>query len=298
MSLNTTTLPIELLQQRAREAWGLMQPCRLCPNDCLAHRHDGETGRCGIGKNVMVATAFPHKGEEECISGHKGSGTIFFSGCNLSCVFCQNMEISQRMQGTGIEPKTLAFQMLMLQDAGCHNLNLVSPTHVVPYILEALSLAVEQGFHMRVVYNTGGYDSIQTLMLLDGIVDVYMPDVKYSSPEAGEKYSGALDYPREAFEAIREMHRQVGDLQFDEDGLASRGLLVRHLILPNNLAGTREVMRFLANEISPATAVNLMGQYKPAGDAMKYAELNRQSSIEEILEARRIAEEEGLTRII
>ncbi|MBZ0257109.1 radical SAM protein, partial [bacterium] len=215
-----------------------------------------------------------------------------------SCVYCQNYDLSHDLDGLEISPSCLSAQMLALQMAGCHNLNLVSPTHVVPQILDALTLAVEQGFHLPIVYNTGGYDSMDALRLLDGIVDVYMPDFKYFDEETALQYSSARDYPLVVKEALREMHRQVGDLQTDENGLAVRGLLIRHLVLPEGLAGTASAMKFIAEEISPNTAVNIMGQYRPAGEACLHPKIDRAVTLTELMEAKRLAQDAGLTRIL
>lgn len=291
-------LDLTLVRERARAAKTLLSPCQLCPHGCGAKRDHGETGRCGLSAQAVVSSAFPHKGEEECLSGQSGSGTIFFSGCNLSCVYCQNADLSRDREGLEITPSCLAAQMIALQMAGCHNLNLVSPTHVVPQILDALALAVEQGFHLPIVYNTGGYDLLETLHLLEGVVDIYMPDFKYSDNATAERYSSAPDYFTAAQDALREMHRQVGDLQMNDEGLAVSGLLVRHLVLPEGLAGTREAMRFLADDISQNTAVNIMGQYRPAGDACLHPKIDRAVNLEEIIQAKRIAQDAGLTRVL
>ena len=215
----------------------------------------------------MVSSYGPHFGEEAPLVGRHGSGTIFFTYCNLQCVFCQNYAISQLGEGIAVSKEELARMMLSLQAKGCHNINLVSPTHVVPYILDALEIAVSAGLSLPLVYNTGGYDSVETLELLDGIVDIYMPDMKYSDERIAEQLSGVKDYPKLNRAAVKEMHRQVGDLQMDEQGVAGRGLLVRHLVLPNQLAGTREVVRFLAQEVSPNTYLNIMAQYHPCHKA-------------------------------
>ncbi len=228
--------------------------------------------------------------------GSGGSGTIFFAGCNLACVFCQNYDISQMDQGRDVSDEVLARMMLQLQDAGCHNINFVTPTHVVPQILEALVLAREEGLNVPLVYNSGGYDSVETLRLLDGIFDIYMPDMKYGSDELAMKYSHAPKYTEYAKSAIREMHRQVGDLVMDEDGIAVRGLLVRHLVLPEGRASTAEVVRFLSEEISKNTYLNVMAQYHPEYNACSYPELDRSITLREYSEAVRLAAGAGLTR--
>jgi putative pyruvate formate lyase activating enzyme len=236
-------------------------------------------------------------GEENPLRGWRGSGTIFFSGCNLRCQFCQNFEISQAASGGEVEPQELATMMLELQALGCHNINLVSPSHVVPQILAAVCLAAQAGLRLPLVYNTGGYDSMNALKLLDGVVDIYMPDMKYASSQVARYYSKIPNYAQVNQAAVSEMHRQVGDLQIDEDGLAVRGLLVRHLVLPNNLAGTGEVVQFLAQEISPDTYLNLMDQYRPAYNAGQFPKLRRQITAQEYREAIDLAHSAGLHRL-
>lgn len=285
-----------LIEERARAAWERADPCRLCPRCCGARRRENEKGVCGVGRAARVSSYFPHHGEERCLRGNRGSGTIFFSGCNLGCIFCQNYELSRLGEGAETSARDVAAAMMYLQEAGCHNLNLVTPTHVVPQILDALALAVEAGFNLPVVYNSGGYDSVETLALLDGIVDIYMPDFKYWDPWAAERMSGAGDYPETARRAVKEMHRQTGDLVLDERGIAVRGLLVRHLVLPLGWAGTREIMRFLAGEISPDTFVNVMGQYHPCWEARTVEEINRPVRYEELMQARGEAVAAGLRR--
>lgn len=262
------------LERRARQLAGELRSCRLCPRDCGADRTDPRQAFCGVGMLPLVSSAHPHFGEEPPISGRRGSGTIFFAGCNLHCWFCQNADISHGRNGRAIEPEALAALALHLQDLGCHNINLVTPSHVVPYILTALVLAAGEGLRLPIVYNSGGYDSVGTLELLDGIVDIYMPDFKYADPGAARRLSGAPDYPEVAKAALKEMHRQVGDLAVDPYGVAERGLLVRHLVLPNDQAGTGECMRFLAEEISVDTWVNVMAQYRPVHQAYRRPEIN------------------------
>ena len=245
----------------------------------------------------MVSSYGPHFGEEAPLVGSHGSGTIFFTYCNLHCVFCQNYTISQLGEGEPVSREELAGMMLSLQAKGCHNINLVSPTHVVPYILDALELAVSEGLYLPLVYNSGGYDSLETLKLLDGIVDIYMPDMKYSDEKIAEELSGIKDYPSINRAAVREMHRQVGDLQIDEQGTARRGLLVRHLVLPNGLAGTREVVSFLAKEVSANTYLNIMAQYHPCYKAFEMPSLARPISGQEFQEAINLAHQEGLHRL-
>lgn len=280
--------------QKARE---MLRRCRLCPRNCEVDRLAGETGICNTGELPRVSSYFPHFGEEPPLVGFCGSGTIFFSYCNLKCIFCQNYTISHFGEGSEVSSCTLAGMMLELQGSGCHNINFVTPTHVVPQILHALSIAVERGLCIPLVYNTGGYDSVETLQLLDGVIDIYMPDIKYTSGKISKRLSKAEDYPEVAKAAILEMHRQVGDLRVDERGIAYRGLLVRHLVLPGGLAGTREAMRFLAREVSPDTYVNIMDQYYPYFKAKDHPVINRRITSEEYQEAIRIAQEEGLRRI-
>jgi putative pyruvate formate lyase activating enzyme len=253
------------LERRARAAVDSLARCLLCPRVCESDRLQGEEGICRVGMHARVASSFPHHGEESCLSGTRGSGTIFFAGCSLRCVFCQNWEISHDCQGEDVDPEGLARRMVELASLGCHNINWVTPTHVVPQLLAALDLAVKKGFRLPIVYNTGGYDSVETLRLLDGVVDIYLPDFKLWDEGAAQRFLKAADYPEVARAAIREMHRQVGDLVLDEDGLARRGLLVRHLVLPGGVAGTSDVTRWLAREISPSTVLHILGQYHPAG---------------------------------
>lgn len=290
------TLSKKVLKQRTEEAWQLLAPCRACPRKCGIDRiHDEKRGFCQMGRKVSVASYHPHFGEERCLVGTRASGTIFFSSCNLACVYCQNWEISQLREGREIEKQDLAAMMIDLQNQACHNINLVSPTIWVPQILKALILAVEQGLKIPLVYNSGGYDSVETLKLLDGVVDIYMPDIKYSDDKTGLKYSLVSDYWTVVQKAIGEMYRQVGDLVI-EGGIAKRGLLIRHLVLPNGLAGTKKVMEFLANEISKETYVNIMDQYYPANKAFQYSHINRRITSEEYAKAVKLAKQVGLHR--
>lgn len=282
------------LARRVEEAREMLKLCRVCPRQCEVNRLEGEKGVCRVGEFPMVSSYHPHFGEERPLVGRLGSGTVFFTYCNLLCIFCQNYDISHLGHGQEVSLVRLAEMMLELQSMGCHNINLVTPTHVVPQILGALPHAIEGGLRIPLVYNTGGYDSVDTLRLLDGVIDIYMPDFKYSDREVAKKLSKAEDYPEVARTAISEMHRQVGDLLMDEMGIAQRGLLVRHLVLPEGLAGTREVMRFIAREISPHTYVNVMDQYYPCHKAFDYPPMNRRITQEEYEEAVKIAIEEGL----
>jgi putative pyruvate formate lyase activating enzyme len=245
----------------------------------------------------MISSAGPHFGEEAPLVGRQGSGTIFFSGCNLGCLFCQNYDISHLMGGWEVSEEELAAQMLYVQGLGCHNLNLVTPTHVVPQILGALALARRRGLDLPLVYNCGGYESVETLRLLDGVVQIYMPDIKYGDNAAAKKYSGAEDYFDRIREALREMHRQVGDLVLDERGIARKGLLIRHLVLPGGLANTDQVMRFVAEELSPNSYVNVMAQYHPQYRAREFPELDRRITGEEYRQAVDIARRYGITRL-
>lgn len=279
--------------ERGREA---LRRCRLCPRNCEVDRLAGEKGFCRIGARAMVSSYAPHFGEEDPLVGRRGSGTIFFTSCNLRCVFCQNFDISHLMEGYEVEAHQLASMMLKLQRMGCHNINFVTPSHVVPQILEALEIAVEGGLRVPLVYNTGGYDALETLQLLDGLVDIYMPDLKTLSEEAARIYLTAEDYPGVVRAAISEMHRQVGDLVMDDDGIAVRGLLVRHLVMPGDLATTEQAMRFLVEEISPDTYVNVMAQYRPCGKAREYRAIDRGITNEEYRRAVEAAQKAGIHR--
>ncbi|MBE0479594.1 MAG: radical SAM protein [Dehalococcoidia bacterium] len=275
----------------------MLASCRLCPRECGINRLEGAQGKCRTGRQALVASFGPHFGEESPLVGRNGSGTIFFTYCNLKCRYCQNYTISQSGDGSPVDSRELARMMLSLQRSGCHNINFVSPTHVVPQLLEGLEIAVEAGLSVPLVYNTGGYDSVQTLRMLDGIFDIYMPDMKYCDDETGLRLSGVKRYPERNREAVREMHRQTGDLQIDDNGVAVKGLLVRHLVLPHNLAGTAGVCSFLATEVSRNTYLNIMGQYRPCHEAYQIPELGRPVSGEELARAVRIAHEHGLNRL-
>lgn len=281
--------------ERVRAAQAALRDCALCPWACHVDRTQ-KIGFCRTGAEAIVSSAFPHMGEEDPLTGVNGSGTIFFAQCNMRCQFCQNYEISQLGQGQPVSAERLAEVMLQLQAAGCHNINFVSPTHVIPQIIAAVYLAAQEGLRIPLVYNTGGYDAVEGLRLLDGIIDIYMPDMKYADAMLAQKYSKIRDYPRHNRAAVREMHRQVGDLQLDEQGIATRGLLVRHLVLPEGIAGTAEIVRFLAEEISPNTYINVMGQYRPAWRVAErqIAPLNRPVTRQEVEEARAIARQAGL----
>ena len=286
------------LADRARRSRRQMENCDLCARYCRVNRLRSIHGAvCRTGERAVVYSAGPHHGEEDCLRGWRGSGTIFFSWCNLRCVYCQNWEISWRGEGQEASDEELAQMMLRLQALGCHNVNLVTPSHVVAQILAAVKIAAERGLRLPLVYNTGGYDSLEALALLDGVVDIYMPDMKYGDDTAAHKYSHVRDYVRVNQAAVREMHRQVGDLAINAEGVAERGLLVRHLALPNGLAGTEAALRFLAEEISSDTYLNVMGQYRPCYRADEHPGLERPISGGEFSEALAIARRCGLHRL-
>lgn len=288
------SMSAEEIRDRANKARAILERCTLCPRECGANRLKGERGFCRGGAQARVYSFAPHFGEESPLVGTGGSGTIFFSGCSLGCIYCQNYEISQLDQGTEVSAEGLAKIMLHLQKKGCHNVNLVTPSHYVPQILEALSIARERGLKVPLVYNCGGYESVETLKLLEGIVDIYMPDLKYGSDQPGLKYSSAKDYFSRAKEAVTEMHRQVGDLHIEE-GLAKRGVLVRHLVLPDDIARTEEVVKFLS-EISGKTYLNIMPQYYPAHKACDHSEIARRITSQEYSRALKLAREYCLDR--
>lgn len=263
------------LARRVKQIQSLASPCRLCPRQCQVKRNEGQTGYCRGGWNARVASYNAHRGEEPPISGSRGSGTVFFSFCTMRCVFCQNFPISQMGNGNDVTDEELAEQFLKLQQMGCHNLNLVTPTHFLHAFVSALGIAVEQGFRLPIVYNTSGFESLEALKLLDGIVDVYMPDMKYIDPEKAQRYSDAPDYVEHDLAAVQEMFRQVGNLQIDDDGLARRGLLVRHLVIPGAEMESIEVLRTLRDKVSPTAFVSLMNQYFPAHRAVEMPPLDR-----------------------
>jgi len=279
-------------------AYEILKQCTLCPRKCAVDRTTGPGGFCRAGGLPEISSYGPHFGEERPLVGRHGSGTIFMTYCNLGCIFCQNYTISRLGEGSTVSFDEFSRIMVHLQDRGCHNINFVSPSHFVPHILRALPRAIESGLSIPLVYNTGGYDSVETLRLLDGVFDIYMPDFKYIEEDVARQYSQAPDYPEVVMNALREMHRQVGDLRIDRDGIAIRGLLVRHLVLPDGLAGTRAAMRFIATEISRNTYVNIMDQYYPCGDLIPAGSpLARRLTREEFREAVKAAKEEGITRI-
>ncbi len=288
---------IRTLAERAQRLDARLSDCDICPRLCRVNRNAGEQGVCRIGKNAVVASFGPHFGEEPPLVGRNGSGTVFFSGCNLRCAFCQNYEISHLIEGSEVSVERLAGIFLAIQKMGCHNLNLVTPTHVTPQIVEALSLAVPRGLSIPVVYNCGGYEHVDTLRELSGLVDIYMPDVKFLDGEPARRYCDAPDYPEIVRAALREMARQVGSLSIDGRGIALQGLLVRHLVMPGETSTTREVIDFLAEEIGRDTYVNLMDQYRPCGQAHRYPEIGRRTGAGEWRLARDYALERGLRRL-
>lgn len=285
------------LEARAAAAFSLLVECRQCAWECRANRLAGKTGVCRTGALAEVSSYGAHPGEERPISGWRGSGTVFFARCNLRCQYCQNAEISQLHPGVPTSPETLADIFLELQAQGCHNINLVSPSHVAAQILAAVLIAAQQGLRLPLVYNTGGYDSLETLHLLDGVVDIYMPDMKYASAAIAKYYSKIPRYPQVNQAAVKEMHRQVGDLTCDEHGIAQRGLLIRHLVLPNQLAGSAEIIQFIARELSPHTYLNIMAQYHPAFNTRQFPKLKRPISRQEYAEVVALAQAAGLQRL-
>jgi putative pyruvate formate lyase activating enzyme len=285
-----------ILKKRKEGLNKLLEKCHLCPRKCLVNRLQDEKGFCGAGKRVAVSSYNLHFGEEPPISGYRGSGTIFFTHCNLRCCFCQNYPISQLGNGQEVEISQLAKMMLKLQELGAHNINFVTPTHFVPQIVEALEVAVREGLNIPLVYNSGGYDSVETLKLLDGIVDIYMPDAKYSNPQSARTYSRADDYFEVNKKALLEMHRQVGDLKMDREGIAEQGLLVRHLVLPEDVVGSRRVLEFIGRNISQNTYMSIMAQYHPAHRASEFPELSRRISETEYDAVLKMADELGLER--
>jgi putative pyruvate formate lyase activating enzyme len=302
MQAASLNLPRGGLRDRARRAVESLACCRACPRDCRVNRLADKWAACKTGRFAVVTRCFPHLGEEDCLRGWRGSGTIFFGHCNLRCVFCQNFDISQGLKpgpaARSAPPEALARMMLDLQGLGCHNINFVTPEHVVPQVLEGVAAATESGLRLPIVFNTGGYDSLESLDLLDGVVDIYMPDFKYWSNDRSRRYLMAADYPEAARAAIAEMHRQVGPLVIDADGLAVRGVLIRHLVMPGCLDETKAILEWIAAELGPDTYVNLMDQYRPAGKVPeRFAEINRPLSLAEYREALEIALRVGLWRL-
>ncbi len=284
-----------LLDRNIEKAYARLDSCDLCPRGCGVNRLQEEKGVCNTGKQAVVASYMPHFGEEKPLVLNNGSGTLFIANCNMLCNFCQNFDISHEGDGHEVTDDQLAFMMLELQRAGCLNINIVSPTHVVPQLLGSLKIAAEKGLSIPLVYNTGGYDAVSTLKLLDGIVDIYMADFKFWDNEISEKCCGITDYKEVVTKALIEMHRQVGVLTVDERGAAVKGVIVRHLVLPDNLAGTPQVMKFISKKISPDTYVNIMGQYRPCGKAYEIKELAKSLSVKAFHQALSDAETAGLT---
>jgi putative pyruvate formate lyase activating enzyme len=285
------------LAKRAETALFSLHECRLCAHVCRVDRHAGQLGTCRTGIHARVANYGPHRGEERPLVGRGGSGTIFFSGCSMSCVYCQNWDISTQPGGDEVGTEQLADMMLDLQNRGCENVNLVSPTHVVPLVLHALDLAAAGGLSIPLVYNTGTYDMLETLELLDGVVDIYLPDAKYADERTAQELSGVSGYPALMRQALTEMHRQVGDLALDERGVATRGILVRHLVLPADLAGTAETMSFIAEHLGTDTYVNVMAQYHPCHEAHAHPEISRRVTALEVAAAVETARAAGLRRL-
>lgn len=284
------------LSDRSEMLNSILESCKLCPHECMIDRTKGETGNCRSTNEVIISSVSPHFGEEPPLVGMNGSGTIFFTNCNLSCEYCQNYSISHLGEGRVISIPDLAECMLYLQKLGCHNINLVTPTHYVPQIVNSLTIAVEKGLELPIVYNCGGYESVEILRLLNDIIDIFMPDLKYSDNETAKKYSGIPDYWNVVQNAIKEMHKKVGDLHIKRSGTATRGLLFRHLVLPNKLSGSKAVLDFIVNEISKESYVNIMDQYRPAYLAHNYEEINRCISSDEYYEVIEYAKKIGLHR--
>lgn len=286
------------LAERVEEAYSFFEECKLCPRECGVNRLDGERGFCKAPLQVMVYAAQPHFGEELSLVGQHGSGTIFFSNCNLRCVFCQNWPIAIRGEGRVVEDGDLAQMMMFLQEIGCHNINLVTPTHVMPNILNATRIAFQKGLRIPLVYNTSGYERVDIVKILDGIVDIYLPDIKYMDGDMAAKYSsGARDYPEVATAAVSEMNRQVGVHQVDEQGIARRGLMIRHLVMPNQVAGTKKFVKWVVENLPQPTYVNIMSQYHVDYKAFEYPEIARGITAQEFLEAMDWAETYGLTHV-
>jgi len=291
------TLEKGVFPGNVEKALAILKNCVICPRLCRVDRTAGERGICRTGRLARVSAFHPHFGEESPLVGSHGSGTIFFTHCNLMCNFCQNWDISHEGWGEDVTDAELADMMLALQDRGCHNINFVTPGHVVPQILAAVEIAASRGLNVPLVYNSGGYDRVETLRLLEGVIDIYMPDFKFWDETVANRACRAPDYPEQARRAIIEMHRQVGDLVIGDDGLAQRGLLVRHLVLPGGLAGTREIMRFIAEKVSINTYVNVMSQYRPSGTVHEIPELSESLTADDYHAAIRAAREEGITRL-
>ena len=284
------------LHERIRLLREFLEKCRLCPRECGVNRLNGEVGVCQAGLELKISSAFPHFGEEPPLVGFHGSGTIFLTHCNLRCIFCQNYDISHLGNGEPITSSDMARVMVRLQEMGCHNINFVTPTHYAPQIVASLPEAIEKGLRLPIVYNCSGYESVEMIRLLEGVVDIYMPDVKYLDSNASRKFSNAPDYPEVVKGVLREMHRQVGDLTVDSKGIAERGLLIRHLVMPNGMASSESVLKFIAEEISVHSYVNIMDQYRPEYHACEHVPINRRITHKEYLEAIQIAKRHRLYR--
>ena len=282
------------LAKIAKLTFEMLGSCCLCPRKCKVNRLKGKTGFCKIALHPVVYSSLPHHGEEPPISGQAGSGTIFFSGCNMRCVYCQNYEFSQKIEGKATGPEELADSMLKLQALGCHNINLVTPTHVMPQIIQALTLAIPKGLAIPLVYNTGGYELAEIIKLLDGIVDIYLADMRYGENTMAKKYSSADGYVRFNQEAIRQMHKQVGIAEFNNAGVIKKGLVIRHLVLPNNISGTDKIMKFIAENLSRDTYISLMSQYTPYYEAAKLKEIARRITKDEYAKSQDIMHGYGL----
>ena len=274
----------------------LLQNCTVCPRNCKVNRLNGELGECKTGYEPVVSSHFAHIGEEAPLVGNRGSGTIFIAGCNLLCLFCQNYDISHTINGRPVSIKRFAEMMLELQEAGCHNINIVTPSHIVPQLVEALYLAAKIGLHLPIVYNSSGYDSLGSLRLLDGLIDIYMPDFKFYSDISGERYTAVKNYATVAKKVIKEMYKQVGDLII-ENGISIKGLLIRHLVMPGMLEDSNKIFQYISSEISKNTYINIMPQYRPSGEARNYPEIDRPLHYSEFLEAVDLAKEVGLKRL-
>jgi putative pyruvate formate lyase activating enzyme len=286
------------LAQRIKQAYAIFENCQLCPRKCGVNRQKGEKGFCRAPVKPVIFSYHPHFGEEISLVGEKGSGTIFFSNCNLRCVFCQNWPIAHEGRGKEVQDEDLADMMLQLQKIGCHNINLVTPTHVMPNILNATRIALKKGLHLPLFYNTSGYERMEVLKILDGVVDIYKPDMKYMDPDKAKKYSaGASDYPEVTKKAVLEMHRQVGVHKMDKQGIAIRGLMIRHLVMPNRVAGTEKFVKWVAETLPKNTYINIMAQYRVEYKAYDYPEIARGISAQEFLEAMDSAEKHGLTNL-
>ena len=296
-SFHKSSVKVDILKERVEEAYGILKKCKLCPRECGVDRLAGGKGFCRTGRFAGVSSAFGHFGEEPPLVGIHGSGAVFFTGCSLGCVFCQNYTISHLNQGKIVSEEELSGMMLMLQESGCHNINLVTPTHVVPQIMKALITAIDKGLNIPLVYNTGGYESVETLRMLDGVIDVYMPDAKFSDADVSGKLADAPDYFVKLKSALIEMHRQVGDLEVDERGIAARGLIIRHLVMPGGTSDVGEIMKFISERVSKNSYINLMDQYRPEFRAGHFPEINRRITSAEFSGAVDIAAGYGLVRL-